>query len=137
MVKTCQNHPVIDSGLDEISLSVPAHIAYARIVRLAAASLALNQGMSFSEIDDLRNVVDEAVGVLLATDGGESNGSLDIIYRFSAGRFELEGSRSGSGTFSEESISRFTEQCASMIDEYEFRAELRWLRFRKTPAGDT
>lgn len=128
---------MIDSRLDEISLSVPAQIAYARIVRVAAASLALHQGMSFSEIDDLRNVVDEVVGLLLAADGGETDGMIDIIYRFSPAKFELEASRSGSGKFSDESIVRFKESCNTLIDDFEYRTDLRWLRFSKSPAGDS
>lgn len=132
-----QNHAVIDTGLDEVSLSVPAHVAYARIVRLAAASLAVNQGMSFGEIDDLRSVVDGAVGILLDVEGGTDDDSLEIIYRFSAGKFEMTIQRTGTGTLHRSVIDNFVDSCSTLIDGFEIRESDRWLRIRKTPAGDT
>jgi len=128
---------VIETGLDEVSLNVPAHVAYARIVRLAAASLAVNQGMSFGEIDDLRSVVDGAVGILLDVDGGADEDSLEITYRFSAGKFEMTVARSGNATLRKSVIDDFVDNCSTLIDGFEIREPDRWLRIRKTPAGDT
>jgi len=131
-----QNHAVIETGVDNVSLSVPAHIAYARIVRLAAASLAVNQGMSFGEIDDLRSVVDEAVGLLLDVDGGTDDDMLDFDYRFSAGKFEIEARRTGEGTMRREMVADFIDNFSTLIDGFEVSDTDRWFRIRKTPAGD-
>jgi len=131
-----QTHAVIETGVDEVSLSVPAHIAYTRIVRLAAASLAVNQGMSFGEIDDLRSVVDEAVGLLLEVDGGTDDDTLDFDYRFSAGKFEIEAKRSGEGTMRREMIDEFIDRFSTLIDGFEASETDCWFRVRKTPAGD-
>jgi len=131
-----QTHAVIETGIDEVSLSVPAHIAYARIVRLAAASLAVNQGMSFGEIDDLRSVVDEAVDLLLEVDGGSDLDTLDFDYRFSAGKFEIEARRSGDGTLRRRKIDDFIDSYSTLIDGFEVSDSHRWFKLHKTPAGD-
>lgn len=131
-----QTPTVIGTGIDEVSLSVPAHIAYARIVRLAAASLAVNQGMSFGEIDDLRSVVDEAVDLLLEVDGGSDSDTLDFDYRFSAGKFEIEARRTGDGVLRREKIKDFIDNYATLIDGFDVSDIDRWFRLHKTPAGD-
>jgi len=128
---------VIKTGVDEVSLSVPAHVAYARIVRLATASLAVNQGMSFGEIDDLRSVVDQAVGLLLEIDGGTDDDTLDFSYRCSAGRFEIEAKRSGDGALRRELIDDFIDNYSTLIDGFDVNPDERWFLIRKSPAGDT
>jgi len=128
---------VIETGVDEVSLSVPAHIAYARIVRLATASLAVNQGMSFGEIDDLRSVVDQAVGLLLEIDGGTDDDMLDFGYRCSVGRFEIEAKRSGDGALRRELIDDFIDNYSTLIDGFDVNPDERWILIRKSPAGDT
>lgn len=131
-----QTRAVIETGIDEVSLSVPAHIAYARIVRLTAASLAVNQGMSFGEIDDLRSVVDEAVGLLLEVDGGGDGDTLDFDYKFSTGKFEIEAIRTGTGSMRREMVDEFIDKCSALIDGFEVSDTDRWFRLHKTPAGD-
>lgn len=135
-----QNHVVIDTGLNEVSLGVPAHIAYTRIVRLAAASLAVNQGMSFGEIDDLRGVIDEVVGLLLHTDRTDADAytddSLEFTFRFSPGKFEFEASRTGTGELIVSAIDEFIDKCSTLIDGLEIRDTERWIKITKTPAGD-
>jgi len=127
---------VIDTGLDEVSLGVPAHIAYTRIVRLAAASLAVNQGMSFGEIDDLRGVIDEVVDLLLDADRNYTDDSLEFTFRFSAGKFEFEAMRTGASVLRRSAVDEFIDKCSTLIDGLEVRESDRWLRITKTPAGD-
>ena len=51
---------------EEIKLSLPALPEYARLARLAVASLATNVGFTYDEVEDLRIAVDEACAMLLA-----------------------------------------------------------------------
>ena len=44
------------ASTDEVLLRLPARAEYGRIVRVGAAALGIRQGLSFSEIDDLRLV---------------------------------------------------------------------------------
>jgi hypothetical protein len=54
---------------DQIRLVLPAEPDYGRIARIAASSLALRLGLSFSEIEDLRIAVDETIILLLRPAG--------------------------------------------------------------------
>ena len=74
-------------GIDEIVLNVPASAAYTRIVRVGAAALALRQGMSFTEIDELRGAIDKALALLL--DPPAKDGTA-ISCRFRTGPTVLE-----------------------------------------------
>ena len=56
---------VSEALADEIVLRVPASVGHARVVRVGAAAVALRQGMSFTEIDELRSAVDQATELLL------------------------------------------------------------------------
>ncbi len=126
-----------DTGLDEVSLGVPAHIVYGRVIRLAAASLAVNQGMGFGEIDDLRSVVDGMISVLLNVDGGSDDDTIEVTYRVSDGRIEIEAERTGSATLREAVLDEFVDVSAALIDGIECRGSSPWLRLKKTVAGDT
>ncbi len=127
---------MIDTGLDEVSLGVPAHIAYGRVIRLAAASIAVNQGMGFGEIDDLRGVVDGMVDVLLDVEGGTDDDTLEVTYRCSDGRIEIEAERTGSATLRESALNDFADSSSTRIDGLESRGNEPWLRLKKTLAGD-
>ncbi len=63
---------------DHIQLELPAIPEYGRVARIAASHLALRQGFSLDEIDDLRLVMDEAAVMLL--DPGLGGDRLDITY---------------------------------------------------------
>ena len=77
---------------DEIVLKIPASAAYSRILRVAIASAALRQGMSFAEIDELRGATDEAAALLLehpvATDT-----EIECVLRPQQGCLEVQVSR--------------------------------------------
>jgi hypothetical protein len=63
---------------DVIRLLLPAEPDYGRIARIAASSLALRLGLSFSEIEDLRLAVDETVILLLRPEGDAGTISLEF-----------------------------------------------------------
>ena len=124
---------------DEILLRVPARADYARIVRIGAAALALRQGMTFAEIDDLRLAIDEAMIVLLHGDAAETDtdeADLSVTYRVTQGRFELEAERDDGTPVTDAAVDRFDEIASSLVDDYDIDAGRGWLRIRKTPADE-
>ncbi len=123
------------AATDEILLRVPARADYARIVRVGAAALALRQGMTFAEIDDLRLAVDEAMIVLLDGDSGVDS-NLRITYRVTKTCFEFEAVREDGAEVTESAVGRFDEIAATLIDDYDIDADRGWIRMRKTPSGD-
>ena len=80
---------------DEIVLKVPASVAYARILRVGAAAVALRQGMSFTEIDELRAAVDEASKLLLGP-SAQPDAAIECVMRAGGGCLELEARRTDS-----------------------------------------
>ena len=127
-----------DPVSSDILLRVPARAPYARVVRMGAAALALRQGMSFGEIDDLRLAIDEAMIVLI--DGVDDNSSIDIVFRLTADHFELEAARTdgaitGVGV-SEAAVQRFDAIASELVDDYDIDPSSGWLRLRKFSVGD-
>lgn len=117
------------AATEEIVLRVPARPAYGRVVRVGAAALALRQGMSFGEIDDVRLAIDEAMILLL--DGDNGDGSIECVFRMADNRFEFEASSTGGHTIGAEAIDRFEELAASLLDDYDVDPIEGWLRIRK------
>jgi anti-sigma regulatory factor (Ser/Thr protein kinase) len=120
---------------DEILLRVPARGDYARIVRIGGAALALRQGMTFAEIDDLRLAIDEAMIVLLDHDPSDDS-DLRITYRITEGRFEFEAARDDGASVEESAVDRFDEIAATLVDDYDVDADRGWIRIRKTRAEE-
>ena len=114
---------------EEIVLRVPARPPYAKVVRVGAAALALRQGMSFSEIDDVRLAIDEAMILLLG--GGAGDGEIDCVFRMVDDRFELEASNTGEHEIGPDAINRFEGHAADLLDDYDVDPEHGWLRIRK------
>ncbi|MEM9467177.1 MAG: hypothetical protein AAGA90_17525 [Actinomycetota bacterium] len=117
---------------DEVHLSVPARPEFGRIVRVGGAALGLRQGLSFTEIDELRLAIDEAVILLL--DGSSGDGEIEAEFRFDGDRLELEIRGGAADLLSDAAVGRFDEICRPLIDDYDIDPERRWLRLRKTPA---
>ena len=95
-------------AVDEIVLKVPASAAYARIVRVGAAAVALRQGMSFTEIDELRAAIDGATELLLeqpADDGA----ALECVFRAGRGCLEVEASRTDEASVAATAAARFSK----------------------------
>ncbi len=119
---------------EEIILRVPARPPYGRVVRVGAAALALRQGMSFAEIDDVRLAIDESMILLL--DGASEDGTIDCTFRMVDGLFELEASASGDHTIAAEAIDRFEDLAGALLDDYDVDPTRGWLRIRKYSAED-
>ena len=92
---------------DEIVLKVPASAAYARVVRVGAAAVALRHGLSFTEIDELRAAVDQATELLLrhpASDGA----AIECVFRGLPERLEVEAYRTDEATVAATDAARFS-----------------------------
>lgn len=120
------------STTEEVHLRVPARPEFGRIVRVGGAALGLRQGLSFTEIDELRLAIDEAVILLL--DGGSDERELVASFRFEDDRLELEIHGTDFRPLSGRAVDRFDEICGPLIDDYDIDPERAWLRLRKTPA---
>lgn len=118
---------------DEVLLRVPARPEFGRIVRVGGAALGLRQGLSFTEIDELRLAIDEAVILLL--DGAADDAELAATFRFEGERLEFEFLASGEATLSVAAVDRFDEICSPLIDDYDIDPSRAWLRLRKTPVA--
>lgn len=118
---------------DEVLLRLPARPEYGRIVRVGAAALGIRQGLSFSEIDDLRLAIDEAVILVLGAAPAETE--IWAVFRFDDGHLELELACDEGSALLEQSIARFDQATDDLIDEYAVDAERAWIRIRKTPAA--
>jgi serine/threonine-protein kinase RsbW len=62
--------PVRDTGSVPVVVSVPADKTYVVLIRSAVSHLGARLGFTVAEITDLRLAVDEACGLLLASDDG-------------------------------------------------------------------
>lgn len=105
---------------DVIRLVLPAEPDYGRIARIAASSLALRLGLSFTEIEDLRIAVDETVILLLRPEGELG----DITLEFTVEPHALViDAVTTAGTaqhwFDAGALSRFDEIVRDTVDEHE------------------
>ena len=119
---------------DEVLLRIPARPEYGRIVRVGGAALGIRQGLSFSEIDELRLAVDEAVILLL--DGSDADGDTELVatFRFDDGHLEVEIAADRTEALRADAVARFDEVCSPLIDAYDLDPDRGWLRLRKAPA---
>lgn len=115
-------------------MRVPARAPYARVVRVGAAALALRQGMSFGEIDDLRLAIDEAMILLLDGLDPEHDTEIDIVFRMTDGCFELDATRGMGQPVSAAAAHRFDAIVTSLVDEYEVDQDKALVRLGKAPA---
>ena len=122
----------MSGAIEGVHLRVPARPEYGRIVRVGGAALGLRQGLSFTEIDELRLAIGEAVILLL--DRASGDGEIDAAFRFDGDRLELEIQTADAGSLSDAAVDRFDEICGPLIDDYDIDPERAWLRLRKTPA---
>ena len=89
---------------DEIILRVPACATHARIVRVGAAALALRQGMSFTEIDQLRAAIEPSA---------DDTTAILCRFRTAPGSLELEASRTDGAAVAAPAAERFNEAVSS------------------------
>ena len=93
-------------AIDEIVLKVPATAACGKIVRVGAAAVALRQGMSFTEIDELRAALDQATELLLAPPAGPG-ATIVCVLRAHGGRLEVDLERTDGATVAATDAARF------------------------------
>ena len=93
-------------AIDEIVLKVPATAACGRIVRVGAAAVALRQGMSFTEIDELRAAMDQATALLLTPPAGP-DATIVCVLRTQGGRLEVDLERTDGASVPATDAARF------------------------------
>ncbi len=93
-------------AIDEIVLKVPATAACGRIVRVGAAAVALRQGMSFTEIDELRAAMDQATELLLAPPPGP-DATIVCVLRTQGSSFEVDLARTDGASVGTGDAARF------------------------------
>jgi hypothetical protein len=105
---------------DQIRLVLPAEPEYGRIARVAASSLALRLGLSFSEIEDLRLAVDETIILLLRPEG--SSGDICIEFTIENDALVIDASTTagaGQAWIDAGARRRFDEIVAETVDVHD------------------
>ncbi len=128
-----QSLGVSEALADEIVLRVPASVEYARVVRVAAAAVALRQGMSFTEIDELRAAVDQATELLLEQPAA-SEASIECIFRAQGGCLEMEARRTDEAGVADTAAARFKKAVGAANVSASVESDRGWLLLRK-PVG--
>jgi serine/threonine-protein kinase RsbW len=119
------------SRTDQIHLELPAVPAYGRVMRIAAAHLALRRGFSLHEIDDLRLAMDEAAVLLLGPDVGGDR--VEIDYAVEASSLGIEASVEGDGVqpLTAGAVERFEAIVGELVDDHLVDAEQRRITVTK------
>ena len=120
-------------AIDEIVLRVPASVDYARVVRVGAAAVALRQGMSFTEIDELRAAMDEATELLLAQPAADG-ASIECVFRANGGCLEVEARRTDEASVAATDAARFKKVVDASNVTATVESDRGWLLMRK-PVG--
>ena len=120
-------------AIDEIVLKVPASAAYARVVRVGAAAVALRQGMSFTEIDELRAAIDEATALLLEQPGAD-DAAIEFVFRAHRGCLEVEARRTDEASVAATAAARFKKAVGAANVTVTVESDRGWLLMRK-PVG--
>jgi hypothetical protein len=118
------------SATDAVSLQLPTRAGYARLARIAAASLALRLGFPLRVIDDLRLALDEAM-ILLLEPGGESD-RIFIDFSVEEQTISVVLGRVPSHPISELAEQRFVELTAGLVDNRVVDADSGTLTLRKS-----
>lgn len=102
---------------NEIRLEVPARPEYARLARVTVAGLGLRLGFAYSEVEDLRLALDEALIALL--DDGPRRGTIALVYELDDDRMAVE----VQGRFADDTpgvsvraVDRFERMVADLVD---------------------
>ena len=119
--------------MDEIVLKVPASAVYARVVRVGAAAVALRQGMSFTEIDELRAAIDEAIELLLEQPA-DDDAAIECVFRAHRGCLEVEARRTDEASVAATAAARFKKAVDASNITATVESDRGWLLMRK-PVG--
>lgn len=119
------------SRTDQIHLELPAVPSYGRVMRIAAAHLALRRGFSLHEIDDLRLAMDEAAVLLLGPAVGGDR--VEIDYAVETDQLGIEASVTGSGVqpLATEAVERFEAIIGDLVDDHRVDAGQRRITVTK------
>jgi serine/threonine-protein kinase RsbW len=119
------------SRTDQIHLELPAVAAYGRVMRIAAAHLALRRGFSLHEIDDLRLAMDEAAVLLLGPDVGGDR--VEIDYAVEGNSLGIDASVTGADVqpLTAEAIERFEAIIGDLVDDHLVDADQRRITVTK------
>ena len=118
------------SKTDAVSLELPTRTGYARLARLAAASIALRVGFPRRVIDDLRLALDEAMILLLAP--GDESDRILIDYSVEDHTILVMLRRTPSRRTSEAGEQRFLDLTAELVDERTVDSSSGTLTLRKS-----
>ena len=114
------------SDYGTVTLTIPGHPVYLRLVRLAAADTGARAGLSIGDLEDLRIAVDELAFALI---GDERSGAPLTLRFFAAeGLVEIEGECAGNGSTPE--LGQLARTIVDVItDEHEIMDDGETCRF--------
>lgn len=121
---------------DVISLTVPADNQFARLGRIAVASIARRRGLSVRAIDDLRLAVDEAFALLLGEERHE--GSVAVTFEVDDSALSVVVAQKlteGPADASAEAQVAFEVVIADLVDHFEIDLDTGIIKFSKVLAG--
>lgn len=106
-----------DDEAEEINLTLPARVQYARVARLTVTGLASRMGFTYDEIEDLRIAVGEMCGILL----DDGPGRLSVRCQLRGDLLVVEATRQPAGQPVQ--LSELTRQIlASVVDHFDVDA---------------
>jgi len=113
-------------------MQLPARPEFGRVIRVGGAAVALRQGFSFQEIDELRLAIDETIILLL--DGVAPQDNIVATFRFRPEHLELEVSTTNPGSYQGEAVARFSELTTPLLSRAEIDSDQGRIVIEKTSA---
>ena len=115
-----------DDEAEEIHLTLPARVQYARVARLTVTGLASRMGFTYDEIEDLRIAVGEMCGLLL----DDGPGRLSLRCQLSQDLLVVEANRQPVGNPVE--LTELSRQIlAAVVDQFDMDAGSAFVRVAK------
>jgi len=115
-----------DDEAEEIHLTLPARVQYARVARLTVTGLASRMGFTYDEIEDLRIAVGEMCGLLL----DDGPGRLSLRCQLSQDLLVVEANRQPTGDPVE--LTELSRQIlAAVVDQFDMDADAAFVRVAK------
>lgn len=116
---------------EAIKLDIPGAAEFLRLARLTVADLGARAGFTYEDVDDLRIAVDE---LCYAIGAGEPTVRLELVYRLSDHRIEVEGSCSRASEV--EPPSELANAIIhAVVDEFELSSDSGTSHFRFVKSG--
>jgi len=115
-----------DDEAEEINLTLPARVQYARVARLTVTGLASRMGFTYDEIEDLRIAVGEMCGLLL----DDGPGRLSLHCELSQDLLVVEATRQPVG--GPVQLTELSRQIlAAVVDQFDMDAGAGFVRVAK------